>query len=148
MTDDGFDAPEQAAMHGFPPKYCRVVASRVNGDDAYVLLNTGSGEQPYLYGVCCRRENGRWFEAGSSNGSSWRQTSHDPDVGNLCFWDDAPADADMVRVEHDDRIFEEPVSDRAFLVAWWRVSEPRSWPRVVAFRIGGRWVDHPGLPLP
>ena len=49
MSDDGFDGPEHAAMLGLPMKYCRVVASRVNGDDAYVLLNTGSSEQPYLF---------------------------------------------------------------------------------------------------
>ena len=34
MRDDGFDSPESSAMDGFPPKYCRVIASRVNGDDA------------------------------------------------------------------------------------------------------------------
>jgi hypothetical protein len=36
-----FESPEDAAMFGFPAKYCRVVASRVEGDDAYVLLVAG-----------------------------------------------------------------------------------------------------------
>jgi hypothetical protein len=27
-------------MVGFPPKYCRPIATLVNGDDAYVLLNS------------------------------------------------------------------------------------------------------------
>src|SRR3954469_7405964 len=145
MSDDGFDAPEHAAMVGFPPKYCRVVASRVNGDGAYVLLNTGSSEQPYLYGVNCRRENGRWFEGGSSNGPGWEQTGHDPDVGTLSLWGDTPADADMVRVEFEGHIVEEPVIDRAYLVVWWRLPAPQEWPRARAFRIAGGWVDSAGV---
>jgi len=116
----------------------------VNGDNAYVLLNTGSVTQPYLYGVNCRCENGRWFEGGSANGPGWEQTGHDPDVGTLSLWDDAPADADMVRVEFEGHIVEEPVVDRAYLVVWWRVPAPPEWPRVTAFRIAGRWVDHAG----
>ena len=141
MSDDGFGAPEDAAMVGFPTAYCRVVASRENGDDAYVLLNTRSSEQPYLYGANCRRENGRWFEGGSSNMAGWEQTGHDPDVGTLSFWDDAPAEADMVRVEFDGRIVEEPVIDGAYLLVWWRIPVPRDWPRVTAFRIAGNWTD-------
>ena len=145
MGDNGFDSPESAAMVGFPPKYCQPIASRMNGDDAYVLLNTGSREQPYLYGVNCRLENGRWFEGGSSNGPGWAQTGHDPYLGTLSFWDDAPVDADMVRVEFDGRIVEEPVIDRGFLVVWWRVPAPHEWPRVRAFRIAGRWIDSAGV---
>src|SRR4026208_2539541 len=33
----GYQTPEAAAMAGFPPEYCRVVASEANGDCAYVL---------------------------------------------------------------------------------------------------------------
>jgi hypothetical protein len=69
MNDAGYDSPESAAMEGFPPAYCHVVAARVHEDDAYVLLDTGSPGQPYLYGVNCLRQNGRWFDDGSSNGS-------------------------------------------------------------------------------
>lgn len=127
-------------MFGFPPKYCHVVASRTNGDRAYVLLNTGSAERPYLYGVHCRRFNGRWLEGGSANGCGWEQTDHDPDVGTLSFWDNAPADADMVRIEFGGSIVEAPVIERAFLAVWWAVPAPQNWPRVTAFRIAGRWV--------
>lgn len=146
MSTDGypivrFETPEDAAMVGFPPKYCRVVASRVNGDEAYVLLNTGSIEQRYLYGVNCRREDGRWFERGSSNGPGWEQTGHDPDVGTLSFWDDAPAGADMIRAEFEGRIVETPVTDRTFLIVWWHVPAPQQSPRVHAFRIAGQWID-------
>ena len=144
MGDDGFDNPESAAMVGFPPKYCRVIASRTQADDAYVLLNTGSSEQPYLYGVPCRRENGRWFGLNSANAPGWDQADHDPDVGTLSIWDNAPAEADMVRVELQDQIVEEAVIDRAYLVVWWRVPTPQQWPRAVAFRIAGRWIDSAG----
>jgi hypothetical protein len=141
MRDESFDSPESAAMVGFPPKHCRVIASRVRGDDAYILLETGSSEPPYFYGANCRRENGRWFERGSANGPGWEQTGHDPDVGTLSFWGDAPPDADMVRVEFDGRMVEEPVIDRAYLVVWWRVPAPQDWPRARSFRVAGRWSD-------
>jgi hypothetical protein len=142
--DDGFDSPESAAMVDFPPKFCRVIASRVNGDDAYVLLNTGSTAHPYLYGAHCRRETGRWLEQGSSNSAGWAPTGHDPDVGTLSCWGQAPAGADMVRVEFGGDIVDEPVSEGAYLVVWWRVPAPQVWPRLGAFRIAGRWVDSAG----
>ena len=128
-------------MFGFPPQYCRVIASRIQGDEAYVLLNTRLTEQAYLYGVNCQRENGTWFERGSSNASGWYQTDHDPDLGTLSLWDDAPRDADRVRIEFDGHTLEEPVVDRAYLVVWWRVPQPREWPVARAFRIDGRWID-------
>jgi len=139
MNDSGFDSPEGAAMNGFPPEHCRVIASRVNGDEAYVLLNTGSSAQPYLYGVNCHRENGRWFEGGSGNGPGWAQTGQDPEVGTLSLWDDAPPGAEMVRVEFEGDLIEEPVREGAYLIVWWRVPPPRDWPRVTGFRIAGHW---------
>lgn len=139
MKDGGYATPEQAAMVGFPPQHSRVVASRVDEDLAYVLLNTGSAERPYLYGVNCRREDGRWFEGSSSNAPGWSCAGDDPDVGTLSFWDDAPAGADMVRVEFQGRVIEAPVVDRAFLVVWWRVRPPDDRPQAVAFRVNGRW---------
>jgi hypothetical protein len=143
MGDNGFDSPESAAMDGFPPQCCRVIATRVAGDDGYVLLNTGSPGSPYLYGVNCRRENGRWFEGGSSNGPGWEQRGHDPDVGTLSFWGDAPAGAEMVRVEFEGEMLEEPVVDGAYLIVWWRVPPPQTWPRVTALKIAGRWLHPP-----
>jgi len=145
MGDDGFDSPEGAAMVGFPAKYCRVIASRVEGDDGYVLLNTGSPGSPYLYGVNCWRVNGRWFEGGSGNGPGWEQRGHDPDVGTLSFWGDAPADAEMARVEFEGALLMAPVVDGAYLVVWWRVPLPQTWPRVTAFQIAGCWVHFPDI---
>ena len=140
MSDSGFDSPESAAMVGFPPKYCRPIAIRVNGNDAYVLLNTGSSTQPYLYGVSCHRENGRWLERGGANGPGWEQTGHDPDVGTLSLWGDAPAGAQIVRADFDGQVVEESVVEGAFLVVWWCVPLPAICPRVTAFRIAGHWV--------
>ena len=53
MAELGHDSAESAAMEGFPKAHCRVVASRMFEDDAYVLLDTGSLGQPYLYGSRC-----------------------------------------------------------------------------------------------
>jgi hypothetical protein len=89
MVEVGHDSAESAAMVGFPKAHCRVVASRMFEDDAYVLLDTGSPGQPYLYGSTCYRRGGQWFEAGSSNAHGWEQTSDGP-LGTLSFWGDAP----------------------------------------------------------
>jgi hypothetical protein len=142
MDDSGFDSPESAAMEGFPPEHCRVIASRVDGDDAYVLLNTGTPRQPYLYGANCRREGGRWFDGVSGNGPGWAHSSHDPDVGTLSFWGDAPPGAEMVRVDFDGDVIEELVKEDAYLLVWWRVPPPQVWPRVTGFRVLGSWVPH------
>ena len=139
MAELGHDSAESAAMEGFPKAHCRVVASRTFEDDAYVLLDTGSPGQPYLYGSTCYRRDGRWFEAGSTNGPGWAQTSHDPDLGTLSFWGDVPAGVEAVRVEFDDTILEESVRDGAYFLIWWRVPAPTEWPRIVAIREGGTW---------
>jgi hypothetical protein len=120
-------------MDGFPAEYCRVVVARMHEDDAYVLLNTGSTAQPYLYGVNCRRENGRWFEGSSGNGGGWQQTGDDPDVGTLSVWGDAPAGVAVVWVEFEGNSIAAPVSDGAYLMVWWRVPAPRRFPRVTGF---------------
>jgi hypothetical protein len=145
MTDHGFDSPESAAMRGFPPRYCCVIASRVNGVDAYVLLNTGSSDHPYLYGANCFRDaQGRWFEGGSANGPGWHLTGDDPAVGTLSLWDDAPAGAQMVRAEFEGEIVAEHVVGGAYLFVWWHVPFPRMWPRVTAFQIADRWIHAAG----
>jgi hypothetical protein len=110
MSQDGFDSPEVAAMSTFPAEYVYVVAARIQGDEAYVLLNTGSRDQPYLYGVNCCREAGRWYEGGAANGPGWQQTGHDPDVGTLSMWDDVPAGSTRVRIEFNEEVIEEPVT--------------------------------------
>ena len=139
MSDLGHDSPDSAAMTGFPAAHCQVLGSRVSGDQAYVLLQTGSKTQPYLYGVNCTRRHGRWFETGSSNAPGWEQTGHDPDVGTLSFWGEATNGADAVRVTFASNLIEEPIRKGAYLVVWWRVPQPPEWPRVIAFRIGGAW---------
>jgi len=48
----------------------------------------------------------------------------------------------MARVEFQGNVIDEPVRDGAFLVVWWRVPPPHDWPRVTAFKIDGRWIDH------
>jgi hypothetical protein len=145
MTTEGYDSPESAAMEGFPPAHCRVVASRVSGDYAYVLLNTGSRSQPYLYGANCICEHGRWFEQGSSNSPGWQGADDPPYLGNLSFWGDAPQGAHAVRVIFEDQTVEESVVDGAYLLVWWQVPRPSEWPRVSAFRIDGVWTPQPGL---
>jgi hypothetical protein len=141
MANQRFESPEDAAMTGFPPEHCRVVASRIQQDQAYVLLDTGSESHSYLYGVHCHRESGSWIEDGGSNANGWQQTGHDPDVGTLSFWGEAPARADMVRVEFDDEIVEHAVEHHAYLVVWWGVPEPERWPRVTSFRVDGQWCQ-------
>lgn len=141
MRTDGFDSPEDAALDGFPREHCRVVASRADADHAYVLLNTGSAGQLYLYGVNCVRLEGRWFAASSGNGPGWSQAGADPSLGTLTLWGDAPATADMVRVEYRGQLHDEPVTGGAYLVVWWR--QPgllTEGPRVKAFRVDGRWT--------
>ncbi len=132
-------------MATFPPQHCRMVASRSHGDDAYVLMDTGSEGQPYLYGAHCHRDADGWYEGSSSNGPGWCQTGHDPDVGSLAVWGDAVAGAHMVRIEFDGVVIDEPVPLGAFLVVWWRVPVPSEWPRVVAFQVDGRWVPAEGF---
>ena len=126
-------------MNGFPPAHCRVVTSRVSGNHAYVLLNTGTRNQPYLYGVNCVRESGRWFDAGSSNGPGWTGPEEAPEMGTLSFWGDAPESADAVRVAFQGGLIEESVIDGAFLIVWWQVPCPFDGPSVVAFRVRGVW---------
>jgi hypothetical protein len=129
-------------MCGFPAKYCRVAASRVEGDDAYVLLDTGSDGHPYNYGVNCSQRDGRWLEGGSSNGPGWSQAGPDDHLGTLVVWGEAPPDAEMVRVGFEGTAIEEPVNNGVYLAAWWRTRRPEeSWPRVEAFRIRGMWIQ-------
>ena len=95
-------------MTSFPAAHCRVIASRRFRDDAYVLLDTGSPGQPYLYGVNCFQQAGRWFERSSSNCcSGWEQTGHDPDVGTLSLWADVPEGVEAVRVAFDGALIDE-----------------------------------------
>lgn len=138
-----FDSPEDAAMYGFPARYCRVVASRTHGDDAYVLLDTGPSGHPYLYGVFCSGHEGRWRGAGSGNGPAWETTDLDRQLGTPVVWGElpVPAGADRVRLEFQGDVVEEPVIEGMYLAAWWRVPCPEfDWPDVVGLRIDGGWT--------
>ena len=120
---------------------CRVVATCVNGDVAYVLLDTGSDGRPYLYGVNCQRHYGLWSERGSSNGPGWSQAGSDPHLGTLVDWGEAPPEADAVRLDFNGAVLEAAVNDGVYLAAWWRTPCPRvAWPRVEALRVMGEWV--------
>ena len=141
MRENGYDSPDSAATAGFAEAQCRAVASQVYEDNAYVLLDTGSPGEPYLYGADCCRINGRWFELGSSNGSGWHQTGTDPDVGTLSLWDEVPEDVEAVRVMFNGSMSEHPASQRAYLAVWWRVPLPAAWPTVVGVKIRGVWHD-------
>src|SRR5262245_58436811 len=140
----GCETPEAAAMAGFPPSNCRVVASDVNGDHAYVLLDVGSPGQPYLYGSNCVRSGAEWIEANSGNGGGWSLTDEQTGLGTWCVWDDVPPDADLVRVEFDGRVSEHPVRDGFYFVVWW--NQPITIePAVMAIRVRGEWLEHPWL---
>jgi len=140
----GYQTPEAAAMAGLPPEYCRVVASEANGDCAYVLLDTGSPGQPYLYGVNCVRVGAEWQESSSGNGGGWSLTDERTELGVWCVWDDVEPEADLVRVEFDGRVSEHPVRNGIYFVVWW--NQPVSIePTVMAIRVHGKWIEHPWL---
>ena len=140
MSPDRFDSPEDAARYGFPAE-CRIVATRMRGEAAYVLLDTGSAGQPYLYGVTCERREGRWSPGSSGNGPGWSQVGADKELGTLTMWGEAPVGADRIRVEFEGDVHEETVSGGVYLAAWWNVpSRKESSARVSAFRIDGKWI--------
>jgi hypothetical protein len=136
-----FDSPEAAAMDGFPPAHCRVVASASEGDHGFVVLDTGAPGPPYLYAVAVWRRDGKWYESGSGNALACTITDHDRELWTLAEWDYAPPDADSVRVEFRGEVREVPVAHGAYLTVWWRQPLPTDeWPRATAFRIRGEWV--------
>jgi len=138
MNTNGYDTPEDAAMEGFPPQYCRVIASRVRGDLAYVLLDTHPEGWRYLYGSHCYRQNGKWGEISSSNGGGWHQAGDDPDVGTFALWGEAPPGAIAARVRFAEEITEEPLTDGVYLVVRWAVPSDVEWPGLIGFR----FADH------
>jgi hypothetical protein len=74
--------------------------------------------------------------------------NHEEDLGTLALWDEAPADADAIRVEFRGQIREEIVREGAYLVTWWDIPcDELADPRVLAFRIGGVWRSMVRTPL-
>jgi hypothetical protein len=136
-----FDSPEAAAMEGFPPERCRVVASAVQEDEAYVVLDTGPVGHPYLYGSAVSRGPRGWEAGTSGNGPSagWTLTDFEHDLGTSYIYDLAPAGADRVRAVLDEDVEEVAVGGAVYLVSWWRVPFRETGPKVLAFRVGGTW---------
>lgn len=144
MQPGGYDTPEDAAMEGFPPKYCRVLASAIEGDDALVVLETGSDDYPYSYTVWCHRSDGRWHERSSSSGEGiqWTGASEDsPGTGALCGG--AVPGADAVVVQWNGIQKEVPVRNGAYVALWQDVLAPENV-GVVSFKVNGVW-DPPSL---
>jgi hypothetical protein len=139
----GFETAERAAIGDIPERYCRVLASEVRDDRAYVLLDTGSPGNPYPYGVDCYRDADGWHEGGSGNGPAWSLRDEDTNVGFLAFWDEAPSEAEAVRIIFQDRIVEAPVNLSYFLTVFWDVPDTDDWPRVIAHKSQGKWHDRP-----
>ena len=138
-----FPTPEEAALEGFPPAHCRVLAVEVDGKDGFVLLDTGPAEYRYLYGGTVERLAGGWCDGIDSNGGGvgWTLTDDAREVGVVAVCGEAPHAADAVRVEWRGERREPLVRNGVYLVAWWREPSPEGdWPQVTAFRIGGDWV--------
>lgn len=100
MHPNLFPTPEAAAMERSPAAYCRVLAVAVDGDDGFVMLDTGPRECRYLYGGSVKRLAGGWCGLSDSNGggTGWTRTDPDHDLGVVHICNEAPADADIVCV--------------------------------------------------
>jgi hypothetical protein len=143
MSASGFDTPEQAAMLGFPPAHVRVVAVAQDGNDAFVVLDTGSPGTPYLYGGTVHRIAGKWEGGSDHNGGGvgWTVTDSDQELGVVTIWDEAPVGAEAARVRWRSVERAVPVNAGGFLAAWWREPYPEDeWPTLVAFRVSGQWI--------
>ena len=129
-------------MAGFPAEYCRVVASAVNGDDGYVVLDTGSAAYPYWYGVSVWRGPDGWRDGTSGNGpaAGWTATEKDRNLGTAFVYGEAPFGATRVRAALGTDVREAPVSGGVYLVAWWRVPAEAQTPMLAAFEVGGQWT--------
>lgn len=130
-------------MAGFPAAHCRVLAVDLDGKDAFVVLDTGPAGYRYLYGGTVERTEGGWVGGCDGNGGAvgWTLTDSDRRLGVVALWDDAPPGADAVRVKWRDDERDEAVRNGVYLVTWSRETDPKlSLPRVIAFRVGGRWL--------
>lgn len=136
-----YDSPEEAAMTGFPARYCRVVSSTRHANAAFVLLDTGSPGHRYLYGSVCRRIDERWQELSSSNAFGWTQTDDERGTGVIVLWGEVPHESDMVRIAFDGDVHDCPVYAEVFTFLAWDRNQPllSELPRVVALHTNGRW---------
>lgn len=137
-----FDTLADVARASFPSS-CRLVALREHGDTGFALFNTREIGTPYLYEVWYDRRDGRWSEGSSSNGPGWHRTDDATKLGVITRWGDAPAGADRARIEFRGRMWEEPVSNGAYVFMWWDEPCPEVYPELVAYRVNGQWVQQP-----
>ena len=143
MASELFPFPQAAAMQGFPPAHCRVIAADIDGDDGFVMLDTGPAEYRYLYGGTVKRVESGWEGGPDSNGGGigWTITDWDQDLGVVYVCDEVPSDIDSVRVTWRGEEREVPVRNGVYLVTWWREQYPEGeWPRATSFRNRGRWT--------
>lgn len=129
------------ASSGFPPGQADPLFVSRCGDHAAVLLETGSGSHSYPYLTLCRRVDGHWIGAQSSNMPGWYQT--EDDAGVVVFWDDAPSDGRGVEIEFKGRRWPAETSGAVVWAVWWDELDPSNY-------IDPHWpttVDVPG-PLP
>ena len=146
MAHEVFPTLETAAMAGFPAAHCRVLAVEGDGDDGFVMLDTGPSDYPYLYAGTVRRQHGGWRGGSDSHGGGvgWTLTDWDRDLGVAHLCHEAPAGADAVRVFWCGEERDVPVRNGVYLATWWREPNPEGeLPRVAALRIGGRWTPAP-----
>ena len=131
-------------MAGFPPEHCRVLASVVHENAAYIVLETGPVEYRYLYGGTAQRVEGGWTDGISGNGPSagWTLIDRDAELGVAYTYDEAPEGADAARVAFGTEMQEVAVVNGIYLAAWWHVPSVDERTLVtVAFRIAGEWVS-------
>jgi hypothetical protein len=136
-------------MSGFPADHCRVLTSVVKGNAAFVVLDTGSAENRYLYAGTAERIAGGWIDGVSSNGPSagWTRTGREGDRGIAYIYDEAPSGADRVQAALGDDVREVPVLNGVYLATWWGVpASEEATPGLVAFRVAGAWVSGARLP--
>ena len=147
MLSRMFPTPEAAAMDGFPAEHCRVLAVDADGDDAFVVLDTGPTEYRYLYSGTVERVGDGWIGGIDSNGGGvrWTRTDEEREVGVVVLTDEAPPGSDAVRASWRGHERESLVRNGVYLLTWWQEPFPEdSWPKTVAFRIAGRWVEASG----
>jgi hypothetical protein len=138
-----FDTLAEALRASFPTDSCRLLAVREHGDAAVALFDTRPTGEPYLYEVHYMRENGRWSEGSSGNGSGWHRLHPDSESGVVTVWEESPLGADRVRAELQGRVVEEEVVNGVYFLVWWDV--PLSDAQVTAFRVNGEWAPAPSM---
>lgn len=135
-------------MTGFPGAHCRVAASAIDEDDAYVVLDTGPAGYRYLYGLSAVREADGWRDGTGGNGpaAGWVLADAARELGTAYVYGEAPAGATRVRATLGGDVREAAVAGGIYLVTWWRVPGDAPPPALAAFEIGGAWM--PAGPWP